>query len=134
MTRMLTRVVAGLLVLVLAGPSVLAATCELTCAIGRHHAMARHHHSAAVSTEAPCHEQQGSNQGPGVQANPSALCHESADLPSAIVDAWLKAVVMSAPPVLAIVIAPAAATRTIACAHERSAPFDSRPTHKPLRV
>ena len=125
---MLARIVAAWLVLVLVGPSVVSATCELTCALGSHH------HSAPESTEAPCHEHQGANQGVGVHADPSALCHESGAFPSAVVDLWLNSVAVSALPAVSVVLAPPVATRTIARAPERSAPFDPRPAHTPLRV
>jgi hypothetical protein len=125
---MLARVVARLLVLVLAGPSVVAATCELSCAI------ASHHQNTPASTEASCHEHHGSSQGVGVSATGGVLCHESADLPFAVVDASLIAVAVSAPPTAAIVIAPPIPTRTMAHAHERRAPFDPHPAHRPLRV
>jgi hypothetical protein len=125
---MFARPIAILLVLVLAGPSVVAATCELSCAI------ASHHQKTPASTEASCHEHHGSSQGVGVSATNGVLCHESGDLPFAVVDAWLTAVAVSAPPAAAIVIAPPISTRTIAQAHERRAPFDPRPAHRPLRV
>jgi hypothetical protein len=128
MSAMLARVVAVLLVLVLVGPSVVTATCELTCA------MASHHHNAPSSTEASCHEHQGANQGVGVQADPSALCHESGDLPSAVVDAWLNSVIVAAAPPETAVVAPAIPTRSMTRAHERRTLFDPRPPHRPLRV
>jgi len=125
---MLARVVAGFLVLVLAGPSVVAATCELTCAV------ASHHQGTPSSTEPSCHEHHSPSQGVAVDATSGVLCHESGDIPFAVVDAWLIAVAVSAPPTAAIVIAPPIPTRTVARAHERSAPFDPRPAHTPLRV
>jgi hypothetical protein len=128
MNAMLARLVAGLLVLVLGGPSVLVATCELTCAV------ASHHSGTPSSTEASCHEHHGSSQGVAVDATSGVLCHESGDVPFAVVDAWLNSVALSAPPATSLVIAPPIAKRTIARGHERSAPFDPRPAHTPLRV
>jgi hypothetical protein len=125
---MLARALAGLLVMFLVGPSVVTATCELTCA------MARHHHGAPSSSAASCHEQQGSTEGAGVGAMPSSLCHESGDLPTAVVDAWLHAVGVTAVPVTTTVITAPSITQAIARAHERSAPFDPRPAYRPLRV
>jgi hypothetical protein len=133
---MLARAVAGLLVLVLIGPSVVAATCELTCAIARHHAMGRHHHDTPSSSEGSCHGHQSSTDGVdvSVSAKPATLCHESGDLPAAVVDAWLNAVVVSAVPAAVVVIAPPVVSQRIARLHERRTPFDPRPTHRPLRV
>ena len=128
MNAMLARALAGLLVLVLVGPSVVTATCELTCALGRHH------HGTASPSEASCHGHESSPQGVSLAAGSSAVCHESHDLPSAVVDAWLNAVVLSAVPAATIVITPPLPTRTILRAHERSTPFDPRPPHRPLRV
>jgi len=128
MVSMIARAIAGLLVLVLVGPSVVAATCELTCAMGSHH------HSAPASTEAPCHEHQGPTQGVAVQAGPSTLCHESGDLPSAIVDAWLHSAIVVAAPAEAVVVAPAITAASIVRVPERHAVFDTRPPHTPLRV
>jgi soluble P-type ATPase len=128
MTTMLTRLVAGLLVLVLVGPSVVAATCELTCAI------ARHHDDAPSSSTASCHEHQGSTQGAAVSATPSSLCHESGELPSAVVDTWINSVGAWALPSSSAVLTAPIAPRSIALAHERSIPVDPRPAHRPLRV
>jgi hypothetical protein len=127
MFSMFARAIAGLLVLVLVGPSVVTATCELTCALDSHH-------SAPASTEAPCHEHQGSSQGAGVQAGPSTLCHESGDLPSAIVDAWLNSVLVVAAPAEAVVVAPAITAASIVPVPERRAFLDPRPPHTPLRI
>ena len=128
MKTVAARAVAVLLVMVLVGPSVAAATCELTCA------MASHHHGTPSSSAASCHEHQGSEQAAGISARPSSQCHESDDLPTAVVDAWLTAASVSAVPVATVVIMPPIATRAIARAHERSTPFDPRPAHRPLRV
>jgi hypothetical protein len=128
MIPVVARATAGLLVLVLVGPSVIVATCELTCAV------ASHHQGTPSSTEASCHGHQGSSQGVAVNATSGVLCHASGDVPFAVVDAWLNSVAVSAPPAAAIIIAPPIARRTIARAHERSAPFDPRPTHTPLRI
>jgi hypothetical protein len=128
MITMFARAIAGLLVLVLVGPSVVTATCELTCAADSHHS------SAPASTEAPCHEHQGSDEGAGVQAGPSAICHESGDLPSAIVDAWLNSVTIVAAPAEAVVIAPAITATSIERAPDRRTVLDTRPQHTPLRV
>jgi hypothetical protein len=125
---MFARAIAGLLVLVLVGPSVVAATCELTCALDAHH------HSAPAPNETPCHEHQGSTQGVGVQAGPSTLCHEAGELPSAIVDGWLNALIMVAPPAEALMVGPVATATSIVRAPERRAVFDTRPPHTPLRV
>jgi hypothetical protein len=125
---MVSRVVAALLVLVLVGPSVVTATCELACV------MASHHHGTPSSTEASCHEHQGGNQAAGVQPNSVAPCHESGGLPSAVVDAWLNTILVPIAPAVAIVIALPSTARTTARAHARSAPFDPRPAHRPLRV
>ena len=128
MNPMLARLVAALMMLVLVGPSMVAATCELTCAVSSHH------QSTPSPMEASCHEHQGPSQGVGVSAANGVLCHESGDLPFAVVDAWLTTVAVSAPPAAAVVIAEPIATRTVARAHQRSAPFDPRPAHRPLRV
>jgi hypothetical protein len=128
MNAMLARLVAGLLVLVLGGPSVIVATCEVTCAV------ASHHQGTPSSTEPSCHEHHGSSQGVAVNATSGVRCHESGDVPFAVVDVWLNSVAVSAPPAASLVIAPPIATRTVARAHERSAPFDLRPAHTPLRV
>src|SRR5215208_4958191 len=127
MNAMLARRVAACLVLILVRPSAVSATCELTCAIGSDH------HSTATSTEAPCHEHQGS-QGVAVNATIGVLCHESGDVPFAVVNAWLNSVAVSAPPAASVVIAVPISTRTFAHAHERHARFDPRPAHTPLRV
>jgi hypothetical protein len=128
MKAMLARLVAGLLVLVFVGPSVVVATCELTCAV------ANHHQGTPSSTEASCHEHHGSSQGVAVDATSGVLCHESGDIPFAVVDVWLNSVAVSAPPAASVVIAPPIAARTIARAPERSTSFDPRPAHTPLRV
>lgn len=130
MILMVARAVAGLLVLVLVGPSVVTATCELSCA------MASHPRSAPSSTEAPCHEHQGATGATGVrvQANPSTLCHEAGDVPSAVLDAWLTTVVLPAAPATTVVVAPVITVASIVRAHEPRAVFDPRPTHRPLRV
>ena len=126
MVSMFARLIAASLVLVLVGPSVVAATCELTCAMGSHH------HSAPASTQAPCHERQGTDQAVGVRANPSTLCHGSGDLPSAVVDAWLHTVLAAVAP--ALVIAPTVIVTSPVRTHERRAPFEPPSTHRPLRV
>lgn len=123
---MFARLIAGSLVLVLIGPSVVGATCELTCAMGSHH------HSAPASTQAPCHEHQGTDQAAGVRANRSALCHASGDLPSAVIDAWLTTLVVPATPTVAFG-APLSVT-SIVRAHDRRTVLDPRPPHRPLRV
>jgi hypothetical protein len=128
MVSMFARLIAASLVLVLVGPSVVAATCELTCAMGSHH------HSAPASTQAPCHERQGTDQAVGVRANPSTLCHESGDLPSAVVDAWLHTVLAAVAPAPALVIAPTVFVTSPVLTHERRAPSDPPSTHRPLRV
>ena len=128
MTTMLARVVAGLLVLILIGPSAVAATCELTCAL------ASHHDSTPQSAAASCHEHQGATQAAGVSAMPSSLCHESGDLPSAVVDSWLKVVGAAALPSSTAVLTVSIARRSIAPAHERSTLVNPRPAHRPLRV
>jgi multisubunit Na+/H+ antiporter MnhG subunit len=128
MKTMAARALAGLLVMVLVGPSVVTATCELTCA------MASHHHGTASSSAASCHEHQGSEQGAGISAGRSSPCHGSEALPSAVVTTWLTAVSVSAVPVAVVFITPPITTRAIARAHEHSAPFDPRPAHRPLRV
>jgi hypothetical protein len=125
---MFARSVAVVLVLVLVGPSLVTATCELTCAL------ARHHHGAPSSSSGACHEHQGFATSVGIAATPSSLCHESGELPSAVVEAWLNAVPVTAVPGAAIVITPPITAPTVARAHERSAPFPPRPAHRPLRV
>ena len=107
MNAMLARIVATLLVLVLMGPSMVAVTCELTCAV------ASHHQSTPSSTEASCHEHQGPSPGVGVGAANGVLCHESGDPPFAVIDGWLNTVAVSASPAATVVI---------------------RPAHRPLRV
>jgi len=128
MNAMLARLVAGLLVLVFVGPSVLVPTCEFTCAV------AGHHQGTPSSTEASCHEHHGSSQGVAVNVTNGVLCHESSDVPFAVVDAWLNSVAVFVPPAASVFIAPPIAARTIARARERSASFDPRPAHTPLRV
>jgi hypothetical protein len=125
---MFARSIAVLLVLVLVGPSLVTATCELTCA------MASHHREAPSSPEAPCHEHQGSAPDRAVSANPSALCHDSGALPSAVVDAWLNTAAIATLPAATIVIAPPPAVQTTLRAPERSALSDPRPAHRPIRV
>jgi len=128
MIPMVARATAGLLVLVLVGPSVIVATCELTCAV------ASHHQGTPSSTEASCHEHHGSSQGVAVNVTSGVPCHESSDVPFAVVDAWLNSVAVSVPPTASVFIVPPIATPTIARAPERSASFDPRPAHTPLRV
>ena len=129
MNLMLARVVASLLVLVLTGPSVVAATCELTCALGSHH------HEAPAPTEAPCHEHQGaSNDGVTVTPSAAAVCHESGDLPSAIIEAWLNTLAVSTMPVVVIAIALPEAAPAPPRTYERRILFDPRPTTIPIRV
>jgi hypothetical protein len=125
---MFARATAILLVLVLVGPSVVTATCELTCAL------ASHHGAAAPATEASCHEHQGSGQGNGVSAKPTTLCHESADLPSAVIDAWLNTVAVLATPAATVVVAAPLLSTSIAGVYDRHTAFDPRPAHRPLRV
>jgi len=127
MFSMFARAIAGLLVLVLVGPSVLAATCELTCAT------AHQDHGAPPSSESPCHEH-GVPDGISVSAAPeSASCHELRELPSAIVDA-VTIGVLQAEPAPAFVVAPAIASPLIVGAPESRTVLDSRPSHRPLRV
>ena len=128
MNAMLARALAGLLVLVLVGPSVVTATCELTCALGSHH------HGTVTPSEASCHGHESSPQGVGLAAGSSAICHASHEHPSAVVDPWLNAVVLSEVPAATIVITPPLPTRTILRAHERRTLFDPRPAHRPIRV
>jgi hypothetical protein len=128
MVSMFARLIAASLVLVLVGPSVVAATCELTCAMGSHH------HSAPASTQAPCHEHQGADQAAGIRANPSALCHESGDLPSAVIDAWLTTLVVPATPATTVAFAGPFSVTSIVRGHDRRTLFDPRPPHRPLRV
>jgi hypothetical protein len=125
---MFPRSIAVLLVLVLVGPSVVTATCELTCA------MASHHRGAPLSSEAPCHEHEGSSEGAGVSADLSTRCHELADLPSVVIDAWLNALVVPAAPAPTMVISPVVTTSSFVRAHDRHTLFDPPPTHRPLRV
>jgi hypothetical protein len=125
---MLARATAILLVLVLVGPSVVTATCELTCAL------ASHHREAVPATQASCHEHQGSSQGSGVSAKPSTVCHESADLPSAVIDAWLNSVAVLATSAATVVVAAPLITTSIVRAYDRHTVFDPRPAHRPLRV
>jgi phage tail sheath protein FI len=113
---------------VLVGRSVVAAACELTCAMGSHH------HNAPASTAAPCHEHQGAEQTAGVRANSSALCHESGDLPSAVIDAWLTTLVVPATPATTVAVAAALSVTSIVRAHDRGTVLDPRPPHRPLRV
>ena len=129
MNSMLARVVAGLLVLVLTGPSVVAATCELTCALGSHH------HDGPAPAEAPCHEHQGTSaEGVKVGATPAAFCHESGDWPSAIIEASLNTIVVSSMPMAVVVVALPPAAPTPARGYERRTLFDPRPATIPIRV
>jgi|SRR5687768_16480552 len=125
---MFARSTAILLVLVLVGPSVVTATCELTCAL------ASHHSDVAPATEASCHEHQGSSQGSGVSAKTYTICHESAVLPSAVIDTWLNTVVVMATPAATLVIAAPIITTSILREYDRRTVFDPRPAHRPLRV
>ena len=124
---MVSRVVAAWLVLVLVGPSVVTATCELKCA------MASHHHGT-LSTNAPCHEHQGDTQDAGVHANAIEPCHESGDLPSAVVDARLNASVVPAVSTATVAITPTVTATPLVRGHESRTVFDPRPPHRPLRV
>ena len=121
------RAVALLVVLALAGPTVAAAACELTCALGSHH------HGTSSSSEASCHGHQSSTPGVGLSAGASAACHESGDLPSAIVDAALSTLVLPALPATfafdALVV-----SGTIARVTQLDTLFDPRPPYRPLRV
>ena len=127
MISMVSRAIAAVLVLVLVGPSVVTATCELTCAI------ASHHHDSAESSVSSCHEHQGSSAA-GVSARLSTPCHDSSDLPSAVVDAWLNSVVVQMAVAAPLVVGPAVTARPIVRSPERRPPSDPRPPHRPLRV
>ena len=125
---MAVRIIASVLVLVLVGPSVMATACELTCAL------ARHHHDTPAPSASSCHEHQGSSEGVRVSATPSALCHDSGDLPSAVVDAWLTSAVVHAAVAAPLVVTPVVTALPIARSPERGTPSDPRPPHRPLRV
>ena len=128
MNPVLARFGAALLIVILVGPTLVAATCELTCAV------ASHHQSPPSSTEASCHEHQGTSHGVGVSTANGVLCHESGDLPFAVIDGWLNTVAVSASPAATVGIAESIAARRVAHTHEHSAPFDPRPADRPLRV
>ena len=125
---MAVRIIASVLVLVLVGPSVVATACELTCAL------ARHHHDTPAPSASSCHEHQSSSEGVRVIATPSALCHDSSDLPSAVIDSWLNSVVVQAAVAAPLVVTPAVTAMPIARSPERRTPSDPRPPHRPLRV
>jgi hypothetical protein len=128
MIPMVSRVIAGVLVLVLVGPSVVAATCELTCA------MARHHHDAPAPSAASCHEHRDSSDDVGVSATPSTLCHNSVDLLSAVVDARPTSVVVHAAIAAPLVVGPVVTATPIVRSPEGRTPSEPRPPHRPLRV
>lgn len=125
---MAVRIIASVLVLVLVGPSVVATACELTCAL------AHHHHDTPAPSASSCHEHQGSSENVRVIATPSTLCHDSGDLPSAIINSWLNSVVVQAAVAAPLVVTPAVTAMPIARSTERRTPFDPRPPHRPLRV
>jgi hypothetical protein len=124
---MLTRAVALIVVLTLAGPSLAVAACELTCA------HASHHDAASPSSEASCHEQESPAQDVGVGAIASAPCHMEHGLPLAIIDIAFGGGTVSLPP-SALVVSPSASFHL----SERSAPdrpsAPPRSAHRPLRV
>jgi hypothetical protein len=121
------RAVALLVVLALTGPSMAAAACELTCALGSHH------HGTSSSSEASCHGHQSATLGLGLSAGASAACHESGDLPSAIVDAALSTLVLPALPAT-FALDPVVVSGTIARVNPFGTLFGPRPAHRPLRV
>jgi hypothetical protein len=125
---MVARVVALFVVIAMVGPSVAAATCELTCAIDSHH------HGTPSADEASCHEQQLPQPGFALSAVTSTPCHESGDLPSAILDLLMNTAAVSALPPGSIVVAAQGPSRHAAPVAEHRAPFDPRPAHRPLRV
>jgi len=125
---MFARVIAVLVVLGLTGPAVVAATCELTCALDSHH------HGTPSASEASCHGHDSSPQGVGVSAGSGTACHESGDLPSAIMDAALSAHILPSALPATIVFDAVVESGTIARVNQRCTPFDLRPAHSPLRV
>jgi hypothetical protein len=125
---MFARVLAVIVVLALTGPSVVAATCELTCAL------ASHHHGTPSPSEASCHGHESSTQGSGVAAASSALCHDSGDLPSAVLDAAVSALAMYAALPTSIVLAHTVGHETVPGVSERNTPLDPPPAFRPLRV
>ena len=124
---MVSRAIAAVLVLVLVGPSVVAATCELTCA------MASHHHDSSAPAASSCHEHQGSSD-VDVSTALATPCHDSGDLPSAVVDAWLNSVVVQAAVTAPLVIGPAVTATPIVRSPDPRPPSAPRPPHRPLRV
>jgi hypothetical protein len=125
---MFARVLAVIVVLALTGPSVVAATCELTCAL------ASHHHGTPSPAATSCHGHESSTQGSGVNAGSSALCHDSGVLPTAVVDAAVSALAAYAALPTAILLAHTVGHETIARVSERCTPLDPPPAFRPLRV
>ena len=125
---MFVRVLAVIVVLALTGPAVVAATCELTCAL------ASHHHGTPSPAETSCHGHEDSPQGSGVSQGSSALCHDTVALPSAVIDAAVSALGVCAALPPAIVLAHTVGHETIARGSERSTLLDPPPAFRPLRV
>ena len=125
---MFARILAVIVVLALTGPSVVAATCELTCALDSHH------HGAPSASEASCHGHDGSPQGVGVSAGSGTACHESGGLPSAIMDAAPSTHILPSALPATMVFDAMVVSGTIARVNQRCTPFDLRPAHSPLRV
>jgi hypothetical protein len=122
------RAVAVLVVLALVGPSIAAGACEMACAFTSHHS------DAPSTSDAQCHEHQGSTSGVGVSADPAALCHDSGELPSATVDARPNLAVMSVMPATIAVITPTPTHGAIRRAPDCGNSFDPRPPQRPIRV
>jgi hypothetical protein len=122
------RVVALLVVVALIGPSVAAATCELTCALDSHH------HGTPSNAEASCHGQQAPVPGLAVSAVTTTPCHESGDLPSAILDVLKHAAAASLLPSAPVLLALPGPGQSASLVVDHRTPFNPRPAHRPLRV
>ena len=124
---MLRHATALIVVLALSGPSLVTAACEFTCA---KHA----HHGAGASSEAACHEAQASAHGVSAHASAATPCHESGDMPTAVIGGSLDALSLATLPADTTVLAPSSTPRRAVRLFDRSASFDSRPSNRPLRV
>ena len=124
---MFARLTALLLVLALAGPSVAAMTCEVMCALNEHH------RSTPTRSESSCHEHNRPVDGVAALANLSTICHESSDLPSAVIDAVMNADSMLLP-IATTLVAPSPMRPTALRSSDHDQRSDPRPTNRPLRV
>lgn len=125
---MLKRAAAFVLVLALAGPSAAAAVCELSCALRAHH------HGPPAVSEASCHGHETSTKGVTLTASLYTVCHESGDIPAAVIAASLDAAGLSAIPAQTVLLDPLIASRVELRVSKCDTAFDPRPPYRPLRV